>query len=165
MQDIAEQKKLLRKKMLALLKSLPESERAKLSQAICDKLLANPDVQNARVIVAYAPMGKEVNIAPACEKLEKLGKKVVVVAAAKAEIIVDIPLENIDVVLVPGLAFDRDGNRLGKGFGYYDRFLKKLPPRTVTIGVGFEFQVIGEVSHNEKDVQVKKVLAPEMQHC
>lgn len=51
------------------------------------------------------------------------------------------PMDTIDVVIVPGLAFDKSGRRLGRGKGYYDRFLSQLPARTVRIGLGFGCQV------------------------
>ena len=63
--------------------------------------------------------------------------------------------EVIDVVLVPGMAFDTDGNRLGRGKGYYDRFLKSLTnPHPLLIGVCFEFQKVDEVPTEPTDVQV-----------
>jgi 5-formyltetrahydrofolate cyclo-ligase len=51
--------------------------------------------------------------------------------------------EEIDMILVPGLAFDRSRNRLGRGGGYYDRFLKNLlPAKFTSVGVAFDFQIL-----------------------
>ena len=66
--------------------------------------------------------------------------------------------EQIDVVLVPGLAFDRLGNRLGRGQGYYDRFLRRLPADTLTIGLAFDGMVRDSIPHDENDVPVKMVV-------
>jgi 5-formyltetrahydrofolate cyclo-ligase len=49
--------------------------------------------------------------------------------------------ETLDVIFTPGLAFDRDRNRLGRGAGFYDRFIKTLKRHTRTIGVAFDFQI------------------------
>ena len=67
--------------------------------------------------------------------------------------------EAIDVVLVPGMAFDGEGNRLGRGKGYYDRFLKLLTnPRPKLIGVCFDFQKVDMVPTEPTDVKVDVVV-------
>lgn len=59
-----------------------------------------------------------------------------------------------DLVLVPGLGFDRAGNRLGRGAGYYDRFLATLPPTTWRIGTGFECQVRESIPTELHDIRL-----------
>ena len=54
----------------------------------------------------------------------------------------EMSADDIDVVLVPGLAFDSTGARLGQGGGYYDRLLRKLPPSVTRIGLGYDWQVL-----------------------
>ena len=67
--------------------------------------------------------------------------------------------EVIDVVLVPGMAFDGNCNRLGRGKGYYDRFLKTLAaPRPQLIGVCFDFQKVESVPTESTDVKVDVVV-------
>jgi len=66
--------------------------------------------------------------------------------------------EQIDVVLVPGLAFDRFGNRLGRGRGYYDRFLRRLPANVLTIGLALEGMLRDQIPHDENDCPVKMVV-------
>ena len=67
--------------------------------------------------------------------------------------------EAVDVVLVPGMAFDAEGNRLGRGKGYYDRFLKSLNnPRPRLIGVCFDFQKVDVVPTEPTDVKVDVVV-------
>lgn len=66
----------------------------------------------------------------------------------------------IDVVVVPGLAFDASGRRLGRGGGYYDRFLtlRTIPPHLRRIAVAFEVQVVGEVPTDPHDQRVEMVV-------
>ncbi len=69
-----------------------------------------------------------------------------------------VPPEEIDVVVVPGLAFDRVGHRVGYGGGFYDRFLRHLRPDAVTIGVAFSKQIVDAVPHGRKDRPVDVVV-------
>ena len=66
--------------------------------------------------------------------------------------------EQIEVVLVPGLAFDRFGNRLGRGKGYYDRFLRRLPDNVLTIGLAFDEMIRDKIPRDENDYPVKLVI-------
>lgn len=65
-----------------------------------------------------------------------------------------IPIGDIDLVVVPGLGFDARGNRLGRGRGFYDRFLSHPDLRAVTCGLALEEQFVGSVPHDERDVKV-----------
>jgi len=69
-----------------------------------------------------------------------------------------VPLTQIDVVLVPGLAFDRFGNRLGRGKGYYDRFLRRLPTGTLTIGLAFDGMIHDQIPHDKNDCPVNMIV-------
>jgi 5-formyltetrahydrofolate cyclo-ligase len=60
----------------------------------------------------------------------------------------------VDVVILPGLAFDRAGYRLGYGGGYYDRYLTGLRPDAVRIGIGFAVQLVDAVPHGEGDARL-----------
>jgi 5-formyltetrahydrofolate cyclo-ligase len=64
----------------------------------------------------------------------------------------------LDAVVVPGLAFDRSGRRLGRGAGYYDRLLVRLGPRTRAIGCGFAWQVVERVPTEGHDRRVDAVV-------
>ena len=66
----------------------------------------------------------------------------------------EIPLDDIDVVLVPGLAFDRSGHRLGHGKGYYDSLLADLPPGVIRIGVTVDALVVNELPSESYDQRV-----------
>ena len=66
----------------------------------------------------------------------------------------------IDLILVPGVAFDKRGNRLGRGGGYYDRFIKSQPPTTTLVGVAYDFQLVDKVPANRRDQKMHHVIAP-----
>jgi len=59
-----------------------------------------------------------------------------------------IDVERLDAVIVPGVAFDTSGKRLGRGRGYYDTFLQRLKPETVTIGLAFDHQIVEDLPFN-----------------
>ncbi|HKM57313.1 MAG TPA: 5-formyltetrahydrofolate cyclo-ligase [Chthoniobacterales bacterium] len=66
--------------------------------------------------------------------------------------------ERLDLIVVPGVAFAADGARLGRGGGFYDRFLATIPPTTMTVGVCFEFQRLAEIRHEPHDRKVDRVI-------
>ena len=66
-------------------------------------------------------------------------------------------LSEIDLVLVPGLAFSRKGIRLGQGRGYYDRFLSQLNG-TTTLGVGFDWQLLEDIPEELQDIRLDGVV-------
>lgn len=69
-------------------------------------------------------------------------------------------LPQLDLALVPGLAFDKNGNRLGWGKGYYDRFLAALNPRPLTIGIGYDFQVLENIPVTANDEKLDHIVTP-----
>ncbi len=64
----------------------------------------------------------------------------------------------LDAVLVPALAFDRRGHRLGRGGGFYDRFLGALPPRVTTIGIAFSVQLLNAIPTDPHDRPVDVIV-------
>lgn len=66
---------------------------------------------------------------------------------------------SIDVILVPGLGFDRNGRRLGRGGGHYDRFLGELPPTTPRLGICFARQVLDSIPEEPHDARVDVVVS------
>ena len=74
--------------------------------------------------------------------------------------IMRIAYKNIDAVLVPGIVFDKNGHRIGYGFGYYDKFLRKVP-KAAKIGLAFDFQVVDNIPKEEHDVAVDFIVTDE----
>ncbi len=73
-------------------------------------------------------------------------------------------LKKMDIIFVPGMAFDLQGNRMGFGNGYYDRFLsnlKEINPNIPIVGLAFDFQIFNEnIPHEEYDVKINYVISP-----
>ncbi len=69
-------------------------------------------------------------------------------------------LNTVDLILVPGVAFNGDGDRLGRGSGYYDRYLADLPLEIPRIGVAFNCQMFDEVPTEPHDWQISAVITP-----
>ena len=61
----------------------------------------------------------------------------------------------VDFAITPGLAFDIYGNRIGYGGGYYDKLLKEMPKNVIRIGIGFDFQILGQVPRSDFDEPVQ----------
>ena len=69
------------------------------------------------------------------------------------------PVKDLDLVIAPGLAFDKKGNRLGRGQGYYDRLLRKISKKTRSIGLAFAFQIFKKIPTTPSlDIAVGKVI-------
>jgi 5-formyltetrahydrofolate cyclo-ligase len=66
--------------------------------------------------------------------------------------------EQLDLIIVPAVAYDRRGYRIGYGGGYYDRFLSSLDKDIVTIGIAFDIQIVGEVPVQPFDIPVDMVI-------
>ena len=68
--------------------------------------------------------------------------------------------KRIDLVAVPGIAFDKEGHRIGYGYGYYDKFLRKVP-NAAKIGLCFDFQVVDKIPREAHDVPVDMIVTEE----
>lgn len=64
----------------------------------------------------------------------------------------------IDVAIIPGMAFDTQGNRLGRGKAYYDRFLPKIPG-AYRIGIVFPFQLLSQIPTEETDIAMNEIVS------
>jgi 5-formyltetrahydrofolate cyclo-ligase len=76
----------------------------------------------------------------------------------KPEVLRPAEPNELDMVIVPGIAFDTKGNRLGHGAGYYDNFLRYIPLNVKTIGLAFQEQVVATLPKSESDVPVQKII-------
>jgi 5-formyltetrahydrofolate cyclo-ligase len=70
----------------------------------------------------------------------------------------DFKAENIDLVIVPGIAFDEEGSRIGYGGGFYDRFIQLLGHGVPLLSIAFELQVIPKIPSENHDLPVDKII-------
>ncbi len=112
------------------------------------KKLAVPSLKNSGQIIPSLVYDPEDELSPGC-----FG----VLEPAPGHIRPYPPAE-IDLVIVPGVAFDCEGNRLGMGGGYYDKFLSPLSGRRAAVGLAFGFQVISSVPSERHDTRVDFII-------
>ena len=154
-------------------------ERARASVAVCDRVSKRVEWVSAGTVLLYAPLPDELDVL----SLISAGKRFCFpryqadrcysaawVRSPEALVpgkfgipeppvdAVQIPASEVDFVIVPGLAFDMDCHRMGRGRGFYDRWLTELAGQK--IGVGFDHQLIERVPREEHDVQLDGVVTP-----
>src|SRR3989338_3926532 len=166
----------IRKSFLEKRNSLPKQEIIEKSLQIETNLFELEQYKKSRTIMFFISFNNEVFTHSMIKKALE-GKTVIVPKVVHHEIepslIIDFdnlipsgkfgilePIElskiaykNIDLILVAGIVFDREGYRLGYGFGYYDKLLKKIP-KAIKIGLAFDFQVVDKLPREPHDVPV-----------
>lgn len=180
-----ERKSELRRKIRAALKNFAPEKRKSDSEKLCARLKEQIFFKNASSVLFYAPMTEEIDLWPLVE--ESAREKIVALPCFDSqkqfyiprhvknfpvEIIsgqfgvrelhescAEIPLTKLDLILVPGIAFDLRGNRLGRGKGFYDRLLENF--NGLKIGVAFEEQIVDEIHVQSHDVKMNFILTPE----
>ena len=174
-------KELLRKEMLSKRKSLSVAE-VQESGARVSKYLSNLNLfQQSSSVLFYSPIDNEVNVITLAKKaMEDTHKRVIFprVTANGLELhnitsFEDLILgkygimepkknippwntNNLDLILVPGIAFDRNGFKLGYGFGYYDKLLHNLD--IPCIGLAYDWQIVNNIHHEKHDIPVHHII-------
>ena len=179
----------LRQQMRQLKRQFTPQQLSELSFPIISRL--KEKIRDANVIMAYDALPDEVNTRELLDDLVAEGKTVLLpkvldnesmelrrytgsdslregafhIMEPVGECFTDLQI--IDVILIPGIAFDTQGHRLGRGKGYYDRFLSSLIPHffpltsypsPLLIGVCFDFQKVSEVPVDKFDISVNEVI-------
>jgi 5-formyltetrahydrofolate cyclo-ligase len=172
----------LRKKVIDERLQLPSEEVKRKSDRIMSNFFSMEDYKEAKVIMFYVDMRNEVMTKATINKAFNEEKRVVVPRVKKGYGLLaieiqsleelslgtfgvmeppekeEILLEDIDVVVVPGVAFDRNGYRLGYGAGYYDNFLPKLRSDAKKIAVAFEMQLKDLIPIEPHDVKMDMII-------
>ena len=175
---ILNEKKLLRKKIKELKEEMSLPERNAISMVTLAKSEAEPEFKYARTFLIYFSLPDEIQTEAFIDKWHSLGKRVVLPLVVGDDLVLKeydpkklqegykgiyeptedsatVEPSEIDLAIIPGVAFDYKGNRMGRGKGFYDRFLPKL---TCPVwGVAFPFQMVKEIPCEEFDKPVDKV--------
>lgn len=171
MENVTISKAALRKEMQRKREDTSETERKEKSAKIMGILFALDEYKTANTIAFYLSKGSEVETSEMIAEAIEQGKEILVpITSEEIEFVkftsfdelapakFDVPepktkirsAQELDVVIVPGLAFDLDLHRLGYGKGYYDRALNKLP-NAVRIGICFDFQIVEKIPRHGHD--------------
>ena len=184
--DVDLEKEKLRKSLLAQLKKQTSELRQKRSELIIEKLKRRSEFRKSIGTMFYIATPHEVDTKPLILEALGEGSKVIVpyvnrktdslmpiqmhdfgrdlspgsygILEPQPDLVGPFDLNHLDLVLVPGIAFDRRGHRLGRGKGYYDRFLKTLPPHVKCFGLAFDFQIVKSVPTDEFDMSVDRII-------
>jgi 5-formyltetrahydrofolate cyclo-ligase len=115
--------------------------------------------QGKRVVVPVTqPRRKRLGLCEIHDPATELARGAFGVFEPRASVRRPVRANALDLVLVPGVAFDRWGHRLGHGHGYFDRFLARLPNTTPTVGLGFRFQLLDRLPTAAHDRALQTVL-------
>ena len=165
-----------------------QENKDELSRVICDKFLALPEYERAGTVLFYIDVRAEVRtrqhlptvlqsekrlIVPYCvdgeqlelfllESMDELETGMYKILEPKPELR-ELPekrvdVRDVDLIMVPGVAFDRRGARMGHGKGYYDRLLEQARAETPLVALAFECQMFPEVPVGEHDVFMDKII-------
>lgn len=185
----SEEKQRLRDRLLALRKNLPPDTVCEAGFHVARNVLEWRTAAEARTVCVYASMGKEIPTRELIRHLLMDGKVVAVpdwkgwkqgsgmrLAAIRGEQdlvtegrVVPQPLVtpgnnvsvwDVDLFVVPGLAFDGSGNRLGMGGGYFDRLLALASSQATFLGLAYGFQMIDRLPWEPHDIPVHQVVTP-----
>jgi 5-formyltetrahydrofolate cyclo-ligase len=178
---IAQEKGRIRAQVRARLAGVVE--RTIFSAQVVERLLARPEWNNSQTVLAYVALPDELDMSNVISAAWRSGKRVGLpryepasgtygAAEYRGETLVAqkfgvrepaleapaLPLKQLDLVLVPGVAFDRFGRRLGRGKGFYDRLLAEVIG--VKCGVALDEQVVDSLPFEPHDIAVDFVLTP-----
>ncbi len=181
--DPVEAKHALRLSMRERRRALPPGQRTLASAAAADHLLALPELSTCRTLALYAALPDEADPAVAIPRLlargvqplfpRVVGSELEFVPVAGLAALVPgfrgvlepagqpVGADELDVVVVPGVAFDVDGGRLGQGGGHYDRLLARLPEGTVRVGFCLALQLVSRVPRGPHDQAVDVLVSEE----
>ena len=166
---------------------LAQLNKDEVSQTIVDRFMQLPEYQQAQTVMFYVDVRTEVRTRQALPAALASGKRIVIpycvdgelelfhlesmdelelgmyrILEPKAELrgilAKQTPVEELDLVMVPGVAFDRRGGRTGHGKGYYDKLLEHALSKTPLIALAFECQLFPEIPMQDHDIFMDKVV-------
>jgi 5-formyltetrahydrofolate cyclo-ligase len=189
--DFQARKKAIREQAHANRNAQPDKD--ELSKLICRKLVELPEYRAARTVLYYVDVRSEVRtrhylpealshektiVVPYCvegelelfhlENMDELAVGMYRILEPKPELRglahKRPAVESLDLVVVPGVAFDRTGARMGHGFGYYDKLLHRARPDAPLVALAFECQLFAEVPTEAHDIFMDRVITEKAVH-
>ena len=159
-----ETKRDIRKMMTALRAAMSEKERAEAGRIIAARLFSSKVYEDAGTVCCYASFGSEVPTEEIIEESLRRGKCAAVpkvtgkqkMKFALIHSMAELKCGSKLLVIVPGVVFDRAGNRIGYGGGYYDSYLKQAD--CIKVGVAFDFQCVEQIVPEVHDVPVDYII-------
>jgi len=178
----------LRRHIRSIMREYTPTQLEALSHSVISQLLAHPKVQQADTIVLYHSLPDEVNTHTLIDTLHRQGKRILLPKVVSPTAMTlheyhgadslstgaygilepignnnnncQLSTVNCQLIIVPALAFDRQGNRLGRGKGYYDRLLSQIEASApiYKIGVCFPFQLLESIPHDSFDIPMDEVI-------
>ena len=179
-------KKAIRMQVIAARDAMPLDQRAVASSHVCESIITSTPYQNTETVLAYASFGSELDTITLLQRLLADKKNLVMPRVDKAsqrlrlhrvrhlhELVAgvwgirepsatsEIVLPNaIELIIVPGVAFDRAGFRIGYGKGFYDKLLLSVNPVSTRLSAAFECQIIDAVPNEAHDQRVDIIITP-----
>jgi len=174
----------LRRQIRQVTRQMTDQMKYEKSKSACQRLIETPEFQNANVIMAYLALPNEIDTAQFILYAWQHRKNIAVpkVSWQQRHMIpvqihsldtgmvtepsglrnpvsgLPVPIEDIDMVVTPGLAFDRNGNRLGRGGSYYDRFFEHKTLKAIKCGLAFDEQITESIDISQHDRPVDMLI-------
>lgn len=184
--DIKERKKRLRKEIIDTRNNLSITERFEATKKIKDALFSLPEFMDAKSVHFFVSFGSEVITSEMIKDAIKMGKSVVVpfvdrekkelrlselkdffkeleagywgILEPKKEYRREASIDDVDLMVMPGVAFDEKGHRLGYGMAFYDKLLTSREKNMPLIAIAFDMQVVDDVPVAGHDVLIDKIV-------
>ncbi|WP_069648900.1 5-formyltetrahydrofolate cyclo-ligase [Caloranaerobacter ferrireducens] len=176
----------LRRKVLNKRKELSNRDIVNLSDKIIDLLINTTLYKNANYIMTYIDFRNEVKTEKLIKKSLEIGKKIIIpisltesrelllselkdydnelttgaygILEPKKEYIRKVSSQILDLIIVPGVVFDKRGYRIGYGGGYYDKFLLNISKSVPKVALAFDFQVVEKINEEKHDIPVDYII-------
>ena len=185
MDPINQSKTEIRKRMRTMLAAMTEPQRHDASVSVCNRAVALEAFEHATTVMLYMPLATEIDVTPIALRCFRRGQMVCVPkvdwkrrdmqpveVTSLDDHVMDcdehgvrvpkncrpVPIGMIDLIIVPGLAFDPKGNRLGRSAGYFDRFLAKVKTSVTKVGVAFDQQIVDSLPTKPHDIAMDIVV-------
>jgi 5-formyltetrahydrofolate cyclo-ligase len=173
-------KQALREAMLKTRNSLSKEMLDSMSETIQVRAMNLNEFMLAKIVAVYHPIGSEVDTLNILSSVLQLNKHLVLprveddikiiftevkdlgndLQVGKYKIMEPknhcLKVNKMDLVFVPGIAWDKNGHRLGYGKGYYDRYLRDL--HTINVGLAYDFQILEDIPHEKNDLRVDLIV-------